>query len=203
MAQRADDPDRPEQRRGARASANPRRRVASLQARLKLFHQTSGPTRPFAADPQAALLGEKRAEKLAGMLEKLTGRPPWLPTVPEPRPDGLRAPARRAPAGETTSRRTNPALGQPRRLAGPLGALTASCACARPAADFRLPKRPGTVDEQADMSTGRRRGRPTIHEQAMTPTERQQRWRAKVKAAEIRASRAECVRGASATTVSP
>ena len=41
------------------------------------------------------------------------------------------------------------------------------------------------------MSTGRRRGRPTIHEQAMTPTERQQRWRAKVKAAEIRASRAE------------
>ena len=67
--------------------------LASLQARLKLFHQTSGPTRPFAADPQAALLGEKRAEKLAGMLEKLTGRPPWLPTVPEPRPDGLRAPA--------------------------------------------------------------------------------------------------------------
>ena len=36
------------------------------------------------------------------------------------------------------------------------------------------------------MGTGRRPGRPTIYEEAMTPTERQRRWRAK-KEAEIRA----------------
>ena len=39
------------------------------------------------------------------------------------------------------------------------------------------------------MGTGRRPGRPTIYEEAMTPTERQRRWRAKVKEAKIRASR--------------
>ena len=37
------------------------------------------------------------------------------------------------------------------------------------------------------MSTGRRPGRPTIYEEAMTPSERQRRWRAKAKEAEIRA----------------
>ena len=37
------------------------------------------------------------------------------------------------------------------------------------------------------MGTGRRPGRPTIYEEAMTPTERQRRWRAKAKEAEIRA----------------
>ena len=31
------------------------------------------------------------------------------------------------------------------------------------------------------------RGRPPIHERAMTPTERQRRWRAKAREAEIRA----------------
>ena len=33
------------------------------------------------------------------------------------------------------------------------------------------------------MSTGRRPGRPTIYEEAMTPSERQRRWRAKAKEA--------------------
>ena len=45
------------------------------------------------------------------------------------------------------------------------------------------------------MSTGRRPGRPTIYEEAMTPIERQRRWRAKAREAEAlakaRTSRAE------------
>ena len=54
--------------------------LATLKARLKLFHQTTGPTRPYANDPESAVLGEQRATKLTAMLVKLTGQPPWVPT---------------------------------------------------------------------------------------------------------------------------